>query len=64
MPLFRVQDDERPAYVVAKTFTDALAKWELVIREENDGEIPAPPQGVAYICDDDELIGVDTINAT
>lgn len=63
MPLFKVDDNDRPAFVFARTYAEAIEKWETVIREENDGEIAEPPKGVAFICDDDEIIGVDRINA-
>lgn len=63
MPLFHVDDADRQAWVIARTYAEAVEKWEKVIRDENGGEEGNPPKGVTYICDDDELIGVDRINA-
>ena len=62
MPLFQVQDNDRPMYVVADDFQDAFSKWEKVIREENGGEVGELPLGIMYICADVDLIA-DKINA-
>lgn len=55
MPLYHVQDDDRPMYVVANSFSHAISKWKDVIMEENDGEA-SDPKGVCLICEDDDLI--------
>lgn len=55
MPLFHVQDDDRPAYVVADDFTEAIEKWRHAVAADNDGECFGP-DGVSMICDDNELI--------
>lgn len=62
MSLFHVQDDDRPMYVVASNYLDAIAKWQKVIETENVDQPQAQPKGVAIICDDDDLI-TDRINA-
>lgn len=58
MPLFLVQDDERPLYVVAENFTKALEAWREIICEENDATMEQldDATGIQKLCDDDELI--------
>lgn len=59
MKLFHVQDADRPMYVVAKGWEDALSKWRRVIRAENpdlEPDEPIDPAGVALVCDEDDLI--------
>lgn len=63
MPLFHVDDPDRPAWVVAENYADAVRLWELVVAEENGGDVGDTPRGVTYVCGDAELIGVDKINA-
>ncbi len=57
--LFLVQDDDRSLYVIAKDFTEAIAKWQKQIRHENEDEHPdhfAPlPTGVHKIAEDDDV---------
>lgn len=55
MPLFHVQDSDRPLWVVAKDYVDALESWREQIIHENEGEV-SEPQGVQHVCDDDELL--------
>lgn len=57
--LFNVQDSERPAFVIAHSFEEALAKWKVAVAEENatDSEYEeVPPAGIMHVCDGDELI--------
>jgi len=59
MPLFHVQDNERPAYVIAKDYGEACSKWKMAIAKENDidpQEIIDEPMGIAYLSDDTDLI--------
>ena len=56
MPLYHVQDSDRPCWVVAASWNDALAQWRTLIAKENDDSDDADPQGIAYVCDNDELI--------
>jgi hypothetical protein len=56
MPLYQIQDGDRPCWVVATTWDDALTQWRAVIARENDDMDEAEPEGIARICDDDELI--------
>lgn len=56
MPLFYVQDDDRPGYVVAENYADAERKWRAAVAEENDGDDCGPPRGIAMLCEDNELI--------
>lgn len=57
--LFNVQDSDRPAFVIAHSFEEALAKWKVAVAEENatDSEYEeVPPAGIMHVCDGDELI--------
>lgn len=58
MPLFLVQDSDRPVYVVAADYSHAVAKWQQAVADEN--EIPiadvGEPDGINRLCDDCELI--------
>jgi hypothetical protein len=57
--LFNVQDSDRPAFVIAHTFEEALSKWKVAVAEENatDSEYEeVPPAGIMHVCDGDELI--------
>lgn len=56
MPLFQVQDADRPLWVIADDFPAALFKWQKKIHEENPDLPNAIPQGVAFVCDDEELL--------
>ena len=56
--LFHVQDSDRPMYVVAFTYDDALSKWRRFVAREDDcgeGEI-VPPDGIAFIAESDDLL--------
>jgi hypothetical protein len=59
MPLFHVQDDDRPLWVMAKDFDQAVTRWRGFVAAEN--HIPPRevdgPTGVQKICEDDEFIG-------
>lgn len=59
MPLFHIQDFDRPAHVVAVDYEDAIAKWRRAVVAENEGDPGNLPDGVAVICYDDELIVTD-----
>jgi len=56
MPLFHVQDSDRPGFVVAENYAEAVRKWQAAVSAENDGEEPGNPQGVSLMCDDGDLI--------
>jgi hypothetical protein len=55
MPLFHVQDSDRPMWIVAGDWQSALGQWKHRIATENDGD-DAEPEGIQYVCDDDDLI--------
>src|ERR1041385_685774 len=46
MPLFHVQDSDRPGWVIAENFAEAVRKWETAVAKENDGDKGEPPKGV------------------
>lgn len=56
MPLFHVQDSDRPGYVIAMNYSEAESKWREAVAKENDGEDMGSPNGIALVCDDSDLI--------
>lgn len=58
MPLFHVQDDERPMFVIASDFAAALVEWTAMVAKENedDPDIDYTPQGISHLGDDDEIL--------
>jgi len=58
MPLYHVQDDDRPAFVVAEDYAEAINKWTqaVALEEDLDPESIDDPLGIALICDTDQLI--------
>jgi hypothetical protein len=59
MSLYMIQDNERPMWVIARDYNDALRLWESRVREENDmakDEAVDPPQGIQHICEQGDLI--------
>ena len=58
MPIFLIQDNDRPMYVVARTLAHAERLWRHVVARENDmsAQDVEMPLGVAFICPDDEMI--------
>ena len=56
--LYHVQDDDRPMYVVATSWIDALSRWKEQVSAENEESIEetAEPNGIARVCDDGDLI--------
>lgn len=58
MPLFKVQDPDRPMWIIADTFGGAIEEWNKVIAIENDikeDEVD-PPIGVEFICPDEDIV--------
>lgn len=53
--LYHIQDSDRPMWVIAANWQDALEKWKTKIREENEGECDEP-EGIQRICDEDDLL--------
>ena len=56
--LYLIQDDDRPCYVVARGWMDAIEKWEWVMAQENEitPEEVESPNGIQLICEASELI--------
>lgn len=57
MLLYQIQDDDRPMFVMADSFSHALAKWRAKIQEENPDHNEAvdgafDPQGVMFVSDE------------
>lgn len=55
MNLYYIQDADRPMWVVAIDWQDALDKWKAKIREENEGECDEP-EGIQLVCESDDLL--------
>ena len=55
MPLYHVQDSERPAFIVADTFHDALTKWTHAYEAECDAEVEQPIS-ITCVAENDEII--------
>ena len=58
MPLYNIQDADRPAWVFARGYEEAEQKWMTVIAEENGIPLDEvdPPQGISFVCENNELI--------
>ena len=58
MPLFNVQDGDRPMWVRASTWGEAVASWRRVLIAENpdDDCSESQPAGVSLVAEDYELI--------
>ena len=59
MPLFLVQDTDRPMWVFAGDYGHACVKWKKRMAVENEmdnWEDVEEPQGINFICDDDEVL--------
>jgi hypothetical protein len=62
MPLYLVQDSDRPLFIIGRSYQDAVVQWKQVVASENlddDGRLPdiQDPDGVQKLCDDDDLAG-------
>ena len=61
MPLFSIQDNDRPAYVIADNYGEAQEKFLQAIFEENKeyysnvDELDIP-LGISFICPDEDII--------
>lgn len=56
--LYQIQDPDRPLWVIANDWRDALAKWRVRIRAENEmkPEETCEPSGISLIAENDDLI--------
>lgn len=56
--LYKVQDSDRPMWVVAGNWRKALEAWKLYVGPEN-GVSPKDardPEGISLICENDDLL--------
>jgi hypothetical protein len=56
--LYLIQDSDRPCYVIAHDWQDALGKWKIQIAKENDcppHEVE-DPKGISFIAEGNELL--------
>lgn len=59
MPLFEIQDDDRPMYVVAGSWRDALEAWENHCKFEYPGIVEngeTRPLGIRHVVDDHQIL--------
>jgi hypothetical protein len=58
MPLFHVQDCDRPGFVFAEDFQKAADLWTEAVAVENETTVDeiGAPLGIARVCEDNELI--------
>ena len=58
MNLYHVQDNDRPMWVLANDYGEAVVKWKLRMAQEDQIALNdvADPEGVQFICYADELI--------
>lgn len=56
--LFQIQDSDRPMWVIAESWNDALVKWKALIAVENDMSVDevTEPNGIMLVCESDELL--------
>ncbi|MCP3962409.1 MAG: hypothetical protein GY719_31595 [bacterium] len=55
MKLFRIQDGDRPMYVIASDWSDAVERWTDRMRVENpDCEEIEGPDGVQLLAENDD----------
>ena len=54
--IFHVQDSDRPMYIIAETWNEAVVCWKRIIADENDLAIidVDEPLGIQLVCDPDE----------
>lgn len=59
MSLYRIQDDDRPMWVVAESSNDAIDRWRRVLKHENPGYDMSgdEPNGIEMVCCSTELLG-------
>jgi hypothetical protein len=58
MPLYHIQDVDRPMWVIASGYGHAVSKWKTLVAKENEikeSEVE-DPETVDFICYDDEII--------
>lgn len=56
MALFHVQDNDRPMFVRAGSYGEAERLYRAHVARENDGDAGPPPNGIAFVADEDELL--------
>jgi len=56
--LYLVQDNDRPLYVLARTYGHAVSIWKNKIAKENDIDVcdVEDPVGVNFICSGNEVL--------
>jgi len=58
MPLYHIQDDDRPMWVMARDYSHAVSKWMVAVAQENKMEVKdvEEPRGVQLVCEDNDFI--------
>lgn len=63
MNLYHIQDCDRPMYVAADSWLDAINRWKVNIAVENEesSDDVEEPEGIVLVAKEVELILPDTI---
>ena len=58
MPLYLIQDTDRPLWVVGKNYGQAEHTWKKIVAKENEIKIDEveSPLGISFVCEDLDLI--------
>jgi hypothetical protein len=58
MPLYLIQDNDRPLWIVAKSYGQAEQVWKKIVAQENEISLDEveSPKGINFICDDMDLV--------
>lgn len=56
--LYLIQDADRPMWVVAASYAEALSRWTQLVAHENEQspEEVEPCQGIQFVCNSNELL--------
>ena len=58
MPLYNIQDNDRPLWIIARDYRKAEYIWKKIIATENQITIDEvePPLGISFVCDGLSLV--------
>jgi hypothetical protein len=58
MPLFHIQDADRPMFVIDENYKDALEYWREAMAIENECQTSEveEPLGIKFVCSNNDLI--------
>ena len=58
MPLFHIQDSDRPMWVMSADWESALSLWKMHVAIENEVDVAdvEEPLGIQFVADENDLI--------